>query len=123
METATKCQATTLEGVHCNAYALKDSEYCYFHEPSLESTRLEVSSLGGKRRRYIEGMPVSITSIEDILTLVGEVVGNLKNMDISINQAKAILIACESAMKALEYKELTDRVALLEEKLRHEQSH
>ncbi len=111
------CKATNQDGSPCQAYSLSDSIYCWAHEPSLENLRTEAKSIGGRKSKYIEGMPVKITGIETILDLIGEVIGNLKEMDISISQARAMLTACDSAMKALEYKELSDRVAALENRL------
>ncbi len=112
-----KCKALNKDGTPCDAYSLSDSIYCWAHEPSLEDKRSFARSLGGARTKYSQGIPASLGNIDDVLVIVSEVIGNLKNMDISLTQAKALLSACETAMKALEYRELAERVKLLEQSL------
>jgi hypothetical protein len=112
-----KCAAINLDGSSCEAYAVNDSLYCWVHEPSLADKRTEARRTGGRARKYIDGIPVNIDNIDDVLDIVSEVIGNLKNMDISVSQSRALLSSAETAMKALELKELTSRVERLEELL------
>ena len=41
------CQATTREGQPCRAHHVKDSLYCYWHEPAHRRARLRASHKGG----------------------------------------------------------------------------
>ena len=114
-----KCIGNTVEGKSCNAYALLDSEYCLFHAPELAEFRLENSKEGGRNRKYVnisgESIRVKIENVNSVMGLVEEVISNLRTMDISVTQARALLAAAETSLKVLEYKELSDRVKKLEE--------
>lgn len=115
--TKPKCQATKLDGDSCNAYSLSDSIYCFEHEPSLEELRREAKAKGGRKRAYVAGMKVSINSIEDVLDGISEVIGNLKVMDCTVSQSRALVDAYLAALKVFELKELEARMIALEEML------
>lgn len=122
IDTKRKCAGTTESGKACNAYALTDSEFCLFHEPSLKEFRRQNHVYGGRQRKYvnIEGVKMEIKNIDSVIGLIEEVISNLKVMDMSVSQARALLSAAETAMKALEYRDLTERVEALEEEFKKE---
>lgn len=118
-DTKRKCVGTTKDGQKCSAYALLDSDYCLFHAPELEDFRLESRKNGGRGRQYVkvagETVKLNIKNIDSVVDLVEEVIANLRTMDISVSQARALLSAAETSLKVLEYKELAERVEKLEE--------
>lgn|SRR5574341_1305756 len=46
----TLCQMTKPNGEACKTYAVKGSEYCFFHDPHMESKRKEATTRGGRGR-------------------------------------------------------------------------
>ena len=114
-EVKPKCQASKLDGEPCNSYSVIGGDYCYEHEPSLAESRRESKAKGGRKRAYVAGMKVSITAVDDILDGISEVIGNLKTMDCTVSQSRALVDAYLAALKVFELKELDDRVAEIEE--------
>lgn len=112
-----KCNFIKEDGERCDAYALTDSDLCFSHEPKLEEKRNLARSMGGRIARTIIGIPIELCSIEDVIGLLAEVIGNLRAMPISINQAKAIISSCETALHCLELGELSKRLTAMEERI------
>jgi hypothetical protein len=111
------CTSTNLDGSPCKAYALTDSDLCWAHDPRLEDKRDFARKNGGRYPELIAGIPTKIAKIDDVLSLISEVVYNLRNLPISINQAKALLSACQTAMQAIEYFNMEERITALEERI------
>jgi hypothetical protein len=51
------CIGKTQTGQPCRGHALTGSEYCFFHDPSLEKPRLAAQSKGGSNRSRVVVMP------------------------------------------------------------------
>jgi hypothetical protein len=112
-----KCIAITTSGSQCGSWALKDSKFCFMHDSRKKEEMDLARSIGGRSVKKIEGMNVYLETTDDILAVISETISNLRSMPITINQAKAIVSACDSALHVIELKNLTDRIDTIEREL------
>jgi hypothetical protein len=120
--TGNKCQAINRRGRKCNAYALADSDYCFFHDPAKVEERKEARTNGGQARagRTISRgntQPREIKSVADVLALLGETVGDVLLLENSLSRAQTIGRLALAMIKAFEISELEQRLQRLEERL------
>jgi hypothetical protein len=114
------CGFIKASGERCRAQAMRESQWCYVHDPALEDKRRRNNSKGG--RRGGKGRPSTVLQrlqqrLEDLAeqVLAGEVEQDLAStagrlLNFSGNQMKNFLAAREQ-------EELEERVAELEEAL------
>jgi hypothetical protein len=115
MSDGKQCIFIKPDGMQCEAYSLSDSDLCWAHEPKLEEKRQLAKSLGGRIPERIAGIPTELVSVNDILGLIAEVVGNLRALPISISQSKALINAASAAMECIQLSEMEQRMRNLED--------
>ncbi|MBD3183324.1 hypothetical protein GF312_13590 [Candidatus Poribacteria bacterium] len=102
---------------NCNAYTIKNDEFCYWHSknPEIIRARTEASSKGGKagkNKPLREDKPIeSITDIRQIMT---ETINDLRAFRIDPTQARAINSMCSNMLKIIEICDLVLRLEALE---------
>jgi hypothetical protein len=113
-----KCSGIKDNGGRCGSMAMKDSQYCYYHDPSLEETRQRNNRKGG--RRGGKGRPqVEIRRLMDRIEEIAEGVldGSIEKSRGSI--AGQLLNYClrgiSISLEAREQEELVQRLEVLEE--------
>lgn len=111
------CKHIKADGSPCGAYRLKDSNFCYQHEPSKAAERTASRSRGGKKSQA-EGIPNwtdrELTTVQEVETLVQDLLNATIRGDIHprlINAANGLLTLL---LKAKELGSLEDRLAKLE---------
>lgn len=114
------CTATCIDGKPCKAISLSNSDLCWAHEPALADKRALAKNLGGRLPTQLAGIPIRIANIRDVMDLISEAVNNIRSMPLSINQAKALLSSCETAMHAIDIIGYEDRLSELEEMIKNE---
>lgn len=125
--TSKRCKATNRRGEPCAAYACKDSDYCYWHDPDKAAERKAARRKGGLARhgRSIgvtgDPEPVAISSVADVVRLLEQAVNDVLRLENSIQRARAIGYLAGVIVKALELGELEERVAALEAALKANQ--
>lgn len=118
------CNATKTDGQPCQAWAVRGSEYCYWHDPGLAAERKAARRKGGLARhgRNIgpAGDPgvVTIFHVADVLALLERAVNDVLRLENSIQRARAIGYLAGVIVKALELADLEERVASLEAALK-----
>ena len=115
-----KCKFIKSDGQTCNAHALKDSEYCFTHDPDhQEEKKLAVTKGGLARKHYqVYGEPVSINTPKDIQSLLGLVVSGVWTGEIPSNQpANTLGFLARCWLDAYEKCEIESRMNELEKKV------
>jgi len=79
-----KCKGLK-DGKPCEAEAMKDSEFCYWHNPATEAERKEASSNGGKVSYYDKGLikaePIDITADKTaIIYLLADTINRVRRV-------------------------------------------
>ena len=112
---ARTCRGKNNRGAPCTAPAGANG-FCYFHDPAQGKTRAEARKRGGLHRaaRKIADAPGDIVTIQDILRTVNAVIADTWQQDNSAQRSRALLAACDIAIKVLQASELSERVAALE---------
>jgi hypothetical protein len=99
---------------------MRDSSWCFNHDPTRAADRARARKLGGQRgNRAVAGRvadPVPLRSVADVLALVEQVVGDAYAMDLSAERCRVLLTAAGQAMKALEVGSIEARLAALEQR-------
>ncbi len=106
-------------GKQCQAYAIKDSEYCFFHNPGSAKKRAEARKKGGFNRRVLKSNQHeyhAISSIKDINTILEKTINEACSLESSHSNLRTIAHLCQIAMKGQELGNLEERVNAIEEK-------
>jgi hypothetical protein len=113
------CKVKRRDGSPCPAPAVGDSEFCIFHAPNVSAERRrELRSMGGRPPTWEkQAGTVGLTS-EDVLSLIAEVVENLRSMQQDARTANAMLAAARLTMDMIEVYQLGEKAVELEELLR-----
>ncbi len=114
-----KCKGKTKSGGVCKMPALKNSQYCFTHNPKTRAAQAKARKLGGYNSSTPHAgnpsdIPAQIATITDARSIVGYTLQELMVMDNSIARARALLAVFDSFMKVFEIGELEQRIAALE---------
>lgn len=118
MDTKKICEGIKSDGSRCKAAPLADSDFCYFHDPSIAAQRREAQSLGGHGNRLKTLDPdvpdVKLENSEDTAELLSQTINQVRKGLISPQVANSVGYLTGIAMKAAEQNELEARIRRLE---------
>jgi hypothetical protein len=114
-----KCKAKTTSGAACKMAALKDSTFCFTHDPAKRASQAQARRKGGENRHTphagnLEAIPPQIVTIQDARALLDYVRMELLVMDNGIQRNRALIALHDSFIKSLEIGELEARIQALE---------
>jgi hypothetical protein len=109
-----RCTATKVDGTPCNGISISTDSKCWAHSEQLTEIRNAAKNLGGRKPTEIMGIPFAIANMQNVMDLISEQVANLRRLPNSIQQAKALLQAADTAMRALELFEFEKKLDELE---------
>ena len=116
----TGCKAVNRSGKPCGCAAEQSgSGYCWFHNPAKIAERKAVRSAGGRARHNrslttADGGPVRLRTIDDVLTGLETVAGDLQGLENSISRAGALTRCFQAAGQLIQAAELETRLQRLE---------
>jgi len=99
----------------CNAPALKDGEYCYWHSEKTKEQRKRSASKGGSRRRiHVEDVPIE--TVEDVKHIIVEAINELRGSasENLVSKTRAIGYLASVLMDAFEKNDIENRISELE---------
>jgi hypothetical protein len=105
----------------CLANAVTDSDYCFFHDPTLAERRAEARKTGGYNRRIPSRTPqdyLPVKSVNDINIILESVINHALTMPTSQTQLKLVGSLCQIALKGQELGSLEDRITSIEKRLK-----
>lgn len=113
------CKATKADGSPCQAYRQHGSEFCYMHDPDRAAERKQAQARGGRARHdrvLFEDEPeaVAIGEMSDVVGVLEAALNATLRLENSVARNRAIGYLAGTAIKAIEYAELEDRVEALE---------
>ncbi len=88
-----KCISKKKDWSDCNAYAMKDCEYCYLHNPNIKnSERKKAQSMGGKSTwtNQLRLESVNIDKIDDISLLLVDTINRVRAWEMDVKTANCI---------------------------------
>ena len=116
---STGCAQPMPDGRRCRAPLLRDSTFCFWHDPDKAEEAAEARKLGGHRRRRERTLAVAydlagLGSIEAIRRIIEIALFDVLGLDNSIARARVLITGALAAAKLLETGELAERIAALE---------
>src|SRR5258707_12391506 len=117
--TDTKCAAKTTSGARCNARAVKNSKFCFTHDPAHAQARALARKRGGERNRTPHGasldlIPNEITTIQHARQILLYTLQEVLPMENSIARARVLIALFDSYVESIKTGELQDRIIALE---------
>ena len=114
------CRTIKANGEQCRAAPLRDSEYCFMHDPRLARERAEARRLGGLRRRREKATSevydwAGLGEVAEIQRILQVAVVDTLGLDNSPARSRTLGYLASLSLKALEVGELEQRVTALEE--------
>lgn len=109
-----KCQLN-----NCNAYSMKDGNYCFRHNPDTDQARALASSKGGQNRTLQGswGHKVKLNSPKDIRVFLSQVINGVWSGEIPVPVGSSMGFLTRCWLDAHEASEVSDRLDELEEKI------
>jgi hypothetical protein len=121
-----QCKGTTADGTRCRANAMTGSEYCFFHDPATAEEREAARQAGGRVGKTTVLSPdtpdAPLSSMADVVTLLGETINQLRRGEIDPRVANAVGYLSGTLLKALQQDDIEQRLADLEAVARHQES-
>jgi hypothetical protein len=112
-----KCEFIKTDGTQCEAHAIKDSEFCYFHNPDIsDEEKREAQSNGGKTKalRINEPLPeIILAKPDDAILLIADTIRRVRAGELDIRTANCLGFLSDKLLKAFEVAKLNDQVEFL----------
>jgi len=113
-----KCEFIKPDGTKCEAHAIKDSEFCYFHNPDIsDEEKREAQSNGGKTKALTlqEPLPeLALTKPDHAVLLIADTISRVRAGSLDIRTANCLFIGADKLLKAFEISRLNGRVEIIE---------
>jgi len=111
-----RCKARTKSGERCKAYALTDSDYCAFHEPSLAGERVKWRRAGGSQgaKKAALEQAAGVQTPAEVKQLLGNTIELVRRGEMDPSTANAIARLCNLQLKAIRETEYEERLQQLE---------
>ncbi|MCG3145280.1 MAG: hypothetical protein HONDAALG_02844 [Gammaproteobacteria bacterium] len=115
-----KCKAKTNSGQACRSQAIKDSQFCFIHDPASGAARAKARKKGGERRRVSHYgdesiIPREVKTLEDANKILAYTLAEVVPMENSIARARVLLALYDSFVKSFEIGEFEKRLQALEQ--------
>ena len=113
-----KCEFIKPDGTKCEAHAIKDSEFCYFHNPDIsDEEKRQAQSNGGKTKALTLKDPLPelvLAKPEDAVLLIADTISRVRAGTLDIRTANCLGFLSDKLLKAFETSRLNDRIEIIE---------
>jgi hypothetical protein len=113
-----KCTHTKLDGTQCGANAMKESEFCFSHNPKVQKEKELAVTKGGrapKPRKDAESLPsMPLRTADDIAALIQDTINRVRTEPMTHQKANCIGYLAGIALKAFEVGRLDEQVQLIQ---------
>lgn len=120
-----KCEFIKPDGQNCEAYAVKGTSFCYFHNPDIsDEEKKEAQTNGGANRALTlkEPLPVlPIANQDDAVLLVADTINRVRAGKLDIRTANCLGFLADKLLKALEASQTNDKLEKIERLLTQRQ--
>jgi hypothetical protein len=117
------CQARTVQGGRCNAWAIAGSDFCFAHDAGSAKNRSAARLKGGLNHRTLARVsgdtPIVIKSMADVLALVNAVLSDSWQLENSPARSRCLLACASVAIEALTLTDFETRITALESGVKH----
>lgn len=119
------CQFLKQDNQLCNAKAIKNSKYCFSHNPDYVEQKIQAVTKGGLNRRLIEsyGEELKIDTASDIKNLISKTINMIWTGKMSTSSpANSIGFLARVFLDAYEKTDIENRISTLEQISAHQSS-
>ena len=113
-----KCEFVKPDGTKCEAHAIKDSKFCYFHNPDIsDEEKREAQSNGGKTKALTLKEPLPelvLAEPADAVLLIADTISRVRAGTLDIRTANCLGFLSDKLLKAFETSRLNDRLEVIE---------
>lgn len=117
-----KCQLIKPDGSFCGSNAMTESQFCYFHDPSVPEEKKKSARIrGGKNNATkVESTlrPLKIKRPVDVVKLLTGTIDEVRSGEIDVKVANCLGFLSTQLLKALEIAEFEERLAILEKNMK-----
>lgn len=114
-----KCEFVKDDGETCEAYAVKGSSFCYFHNPDIsDEDKREAQSNGGKTKALTlkEPLPeLKLTAPDHAVLLIADTISRVRAGTLDIRTANCLGFLSDKLLKAFEVSQLNSRMEIIEQ--------
>ena len=117
-----KCKLIKENGEQCGANAMKNSDYCFTHNPEVEEEKQLARVKGGQNNALVVGEIIEeypIRTSEDVIKLMEDTINLVKRGTLDIRVANTIGYLAGVSQKSIKDKEVEQRLKTIEESLRY----
>lgn len=113
-----QCNFIKDNGEQCNANAMRDSEFCYLHNPDIpEEEKRQAQTRGGQARALTINQPLPdlpLNEPNDAIMLIADTIKRVRAGEIDIKTANCLGFLSDKLLKAFEVAKLNDKVEFIE---------
>jgi len=113
-----KCTFIKENNEQCQAASMKDSQYCFLHNPEIpEEKKKLVQAKGGKgniTRIQNPLPPITVNTPDDVVSLLTDTINRVRSGELDVRIANVLGYLSGHLIKALEVSEVDKRVSTIE---------
>ena len=113
-----QCNFIKDNGEQCNANAMRDSEFCYLHNPDIpKEEKKQAQTRGGQARALTINQPLPdlpLNEPNDAIMLIADTIKRVRAGEIDIKTANCLGFLSDKLLKAFEVAKLNDKVEFIE---------
>lgn len=114
-----QCNFIKEDGEKCNANTMKNSDFCFTHNPDTAEQKMEAVRKGGlssKPRKDAEIIePLDVKNIQDVIRLLEDTINRIRTNPMTHQKANCIGYLANVMVRALETSDLEERMEAIEE--------
>lgn len=118
MMTEKRCKFIKSNGKQCEAWAMKDSNYCFLHNPDIsDKEKKTIQSKGGQANKIkvLKPLPpIKINHSKDIVLLLEDTINKVRGGEMDLKVANCLGYLAGHLIKAIEIAKLEDRIETVE---------
>lgn len=111
-----QCQFIKEDGSQCGAKAIKETMYCFSHNPDTQHQKHLAVVRGGQARKDIEVhlSPIELKTPQQVVVLLADTINQVRAGEVPPNIANTIGYLAGHMLKAIEVANLDQRLELVE---------
>ncbi len=114
-----KCKKILLNKQQCRAYAQKNKDYCFRHDPKRKHVAQQASRKGGRNRTLqgVYGRPVRLHTPTDVKRFLGDVINAVWAEGVPVQAGSSMGFLTRCWLDAYEASDVSKRLDEIEEKV------
>lgn len=117
-----QCKYKTIQNGQCEAFAMKNNDFCFTHNPEVKEQHLKAAAKGGTATRDIGNIllpEIQINQPADVVVLLQQTINKVRAVrqdgTMDIRTANCIGYLAGQLIKAIEVSDLESRLGLIEQ--------